>query len=134
MNTYLLALGWWNFVGSFLMIGFFNENFGRKMLNEWTKIFATEFKLDYWSKFWLAWAIGLNIFFGLINIYAAHWNYPEVMAFLARFDVVAYCLFVLLAIWGIKAKKTGSGIYSAFIIFGAWICWGIYALVNNQAS
>jgi len=128
MDTYLLVLGWWNFVGSIMMLGFFNEQFGKKMLNEWTKIFSTEFVLDYWGKFWLFWAIGLNIFFGLINIMAAKWGFNELKTFLIWSDIIAYLSFVALAIWGIKAKRTGAGIYSVFIIFGAWIVCGISVL------
>src|SRR5688572_5788424 len=126
MQNYLAALGWWNFAGSFFMLGFFDERFGKKVLNEWTMLFKQEFKLNYWSKFWLFWAIGLNIFFGLINICAARWDFKELSIFLTIADVVAYVLFVFLAIWGIKAKRTGSGIYSVFIIFGGWIAWGLY--------
>ena len=129
MNNYLLAIGWWNFAGSFMMIGFFHESFGKKMLNEWTKIFSTEFKLDYWSRFWLMWSIGLNIFFGLINIYAAKWGYVDVQKFLICSDILAYLLFVGLAIWGIKSKRTGADIYSVFVIFGVWIVWGLAVLI-----
>ncbi len=128
MNTYLLSLGWWNLTGSILMIGFFNEAFGKKVLNEWTKIFSTEFALDYWGKFWLMWSIGLNIFFALMNILAVSWGYPEVKRFLIGFDIVAYLLFIGLAIWGMKAKRTGEGIYYAFLIFGTWIIWGLWVI------
>ncbi len=125
MDNYLLALGWWNFLGSILMLGFFHQPFGKKMLNEWTKIFSTEFVLDYWGKFWLAWATGLNIFFGLVNIYAVKWGYVEVKEFLIVFDIIAYSLFIGLALWGMKAKRTGPGIYSALLIFLFWIGWGV---------
>jgi hypothetical protein len=130
MNTYLLALGWWNLVGCFLMFGFFNEAFGNKMLNEWTKIFVKEYKLDHWSRFWMFWAIGLNIFFAVTNIMAADWNYPEVKQFLIGSDIVAYTLFLGLALWGINAGKCASGIYSVIVIFMIWISWGVYALFN----
>ncbi len=128
MDKYLLSIGWWNFIGSLTMLGFFNEWFGKKMLNEWTKMFVTEFKLDYWGKLWLMWAIGLNIFFGLINILAVKWGYNEVKIFLIWFDIFAYLLFVGLAIWGIIVKRCGTGIYSAFLIFGVWIIWGFLAV------
>ena len=129
MDKYLLAIGWWNFIGSLLMLGFFYEPFGKKILNEWTKMFITEFKLDYWSKLWLMWAVGLNIFFGIINIMAVKWGFNEVKIFLIWFDICAYLLFVGLAIWGIKAKRCGSGIYSAFLIFAVWIIWGFLAVI-----
>jgi hypothetical protein len=51
MNTYLLAIGWWNLVGSILMLGLFNEWFGKKIFNEWSKIISTEYKLDYWDEY-----------------------------------------------------------------------------------
>lgn len=72
MENYLIAIGMWNLVGSFMMIVFFYEPFGKKILNEWTKIFTIEFKLDYWSKFWLGWAIGLNIFLEQSTLWQHH--------------------------------------------------------------
>jgi len=54
MNNFLLAIGWWNFAGSIIMLGFFNDSFAKKMMNEWTKIFKDEFRLDFWGKFWMA--------------------------------------------------------------------------------
>lgn len=128
MDTYLLSLGWWNFAGSILMIGFFYQSFGKKMLNDWTKIFNTEFVLDYWGKFWLTWSIGLGIFFGLVNIYAAKLNYVEVKEFLIWFDVVAYIFLMGLSLSQIKAKRTSSGIYAALLVFAFWILWGVWAL------
>ena len=128
MNNYLLAIGWWNFVGSIMMLGFFNQSFGKKMLNDWCKIFVTEFKLDYWSKLWLFWAVGLNIFFGAINIVSVKWGYEEVKRFLILFDVGVYVLFVVLSIWGIVVKRLAAGIYAAFAIFLVWIIWGVWAL------
>ena len=73
MNTYLLAIGWWNLVGSIVMLGFLYQSFGQKMLNEWTLMFKDKFILDYWGKLWFVWAAGLNIFFGLVNIMAVKW-------------------------------------------------------------
>lgn len=124
MDTYLLAIGWWNFAGSIMMLGFIYEPFGQKVLNEWTLMFKDKFTLDYWGKLWCFWASGLNIFFGLINILAVKWGYNDVKTFLIWFDIIAYLIFVGLVIWGLKAGRLGSGGYSAFVIFGVWIIWG----------
>lgn len=129
MNTFLLSLGWWNFIGSIMMLGMLYEPFGKKMLNEWTRIFKDDFVLDYWGKLWLFWAAGLNIFFGLINILAVKWDYENVKEFLVYSDLLAYLIFIGLAAWGITAKRLGSGAYSVFIIFSFWIGWGIYSLL-----
>lgn len=128
MDTYLLSLGWWNFTGSILMIGFFYQSLGKKILNDWTKILNTEFVLDYWGKFWLTWSIGLGIFFGLVNIYAAKLNYVEVKEFLIWLDVVAYIFLMGLSLSQIKAKRTSSGIYVALLVFAFWISWGVWSL------
>jgi hypothetical protein len=129
MDTFLLSLGWWNFGGSITMLFFLNEKFGNKILNEWTKIFATEFKLDYWGKLWLVWAAGINIFFGLINILSVKWGYIEVKEFLIYCDLVAYFILFSLAVWGWQCKRMGSGVYSVFIVFMGWMVWGIYSLI-----
>lgn len=131
MNYYLLALGWWNLVGSLMMIGLFNESFGKKLMNDWTKIFVTEFKLDYWGKFFMGWAIGLNIFFGLINIYAAGLDVESLKRFIICFDMGAYLIFIGLAVWGMITKHLGTGVYSVFVIFGVWLIWGLDAFIQG---
>ena len=129
MNTYLLAIGWWNFAGSIMMLGMLNERFGQKMLNEWCLMFKDKFILDYWGKLWFVWAVGLNIFFGLINIMAVKWNYEEVKMFLIGFDIIAYLIFVGLIAWGLKAGRLlRTGAYSAYFIFSVWIVWGCWVL------
>ncbi len=129
MDTYLLAIGWWNLVGSILMLGLFSESFGKKLFNEWSKIISTEYKLDYWGMFWLSWAIGTNIFFALTNILSVKWGYKDVKTFLIWFDIFAYLILISLAIWGIKAKRTGTGIYVGLIIFMSWVIWGFLVVV-----
>ncbi len=129
MDNYLLALGWWNLIGSVTMLGFLNESFGKNMLNKWTKIFKKEFTLDHWSRFWLLWAISLNIFFALINIFSVKWGYAEVKIFLVYSDIIAYLGFMILSIWGLKNGKCDTGIYSVFFIFSIWITWGILVII-----
>lgn len=126
MDTYLLSLGWWNFAGSILMIGFFYQSFGKKMLNDWTKIFNTEFVLDYWGKFWLTWSIGLGIFFGLVNIYAAKLNYVEVKEFLIWFDVVAYIFLMGLSLSQLKRNEPVREFMRRcwFLLFGFYGAFG----------
>ncbi|HLP14397.1 MAG TPA: hypothetical protein VK177_20880 [Flavobacteriales bacterium] len=133
MDNFLLTVGWWNFGGSILMLFFLYEPIGNAVLVSSTKIFNTPFKLDYWTKLWLGWAAGINVFFGLINVMAVKWGYIEPKVFLIWADIIAYCIFVLLAIWGHVAGRMGSGIYSVYIIFAGWITWGIYCLWLNSA-
>jgi hypothetical protein len=128
MKFFLLSVGWWNFAGSLLMIGFFHEGFGRKILNDWTKIFRQTFTLDYWSRLWLFWAVLFNVFFGLINIMAVEWNYPDVMRFLVVGDILGYGCFYMLAVRAFLRKQLGAGAYSVFIIFTGWLVWGISTL------
>jgi hypothetical protein len=129
MNTYLLAIGWWNFAGSIMMLGFLYQPFGQKMLNEWISMFKDKFVLDYWGKLWFVWAAGLNIFFGLVNIMAVKWGYTDVQTFLIWFDIIAYLIFVGLVIWGLKVGRLlRSGAYSAFFIFSIWIIWGYWVV------
>jgi len=129
MNAFLTAIGWWNFLGSFIMVGMLNESFGKKLLNEWTQIFKENFTLNYWGKLWLFWAAGLNVFFGLVNIMSVQWEYNEIKEFLVYSDLIAYLIFFSLTIWGLKAGRLGSGVYSVFIIFAFWICWGLWVII-----
>jgi hypothetical protein len=131
MDAYLLSIGWWNFFGSFLMLFFLHEPFGQKMLNEWTKIYCEKFTVNYWVRLWLFWAAGINVFFGLVNVMAVKWGYPEIKLFLTRCDIVAYTLFFMLAIWGYAKGKLGDGAWSVFVIFSGWIGWGIYVLYQG---
>ena len=129
MNNYLLAIGWWNFVGSLMMFTMIFQPIGKKILNEWCLLFKPEFVLDYWGKLWFFWACGLNVFFGLINIMAVKWGHNDVNIFLIWTDIISYCIFTCLAIWGLKSGKMGSGVYTAFVIFAVWITWGVWSVI-----
>ena len=128
MKTFIFVLGLWNFLGSFLMLGFLSEAFGRRVLNEWTKIFANEFTLDYWSRLWLFWAAGMNIFFGLVNIMASVWEFFPLFRFLVVSDLVAYAILFALALRAHQRGQFGSGGYSVLVIFSGWLLWGISTL------
>lgn len=129
MNEFLIALGIWNFFGTVLLFFCLNLDFGKKVLNEWTKIFSKEFKLDYWSKFWMAWALGLNMFFAVVNIMAADAAAIELKVIIVLFDLLVYAAFILLAIWGKRSGNCGTGIYSAIAIFFVWIIWGVFTFM-----
>lgn len=128
MDTFLLALGWWNFVGSIMMLFMVYQPFGHNVLVVWTRIFRDDFVLNYWGKLWLLWAAGINIFFGLMHIMAVKWGYLDVKLFLIKMDIAIYAIFVLLVIWGISAKRMGSGVYSVFVVFLVWLTWAILSL------
>ena len=128
MDIYLLSVGWWNFIGSIIMMGMIYQPFGQKMLIEWTRIFKEDFVLNYWGKLWLFWASGLNILFGLLNIMAVKWAYHDVKLFMIWMDLCSYLTFVMLTIWGLKAGKLGPGVYSVFVIFATWIVCGYLAI------
>lgn len=125
MNTYLLSVGWWNLIGSFLMLGFLNTVFANKVLVTWTGIFKKELTSNYYTKLFIGWAVGLNIIFALINIMAAKWNFIELKSFMIWVDIISYILFIGLTFWGIITKNCSSGIYVAILIFGVWIGWGL---------
>jgi len=130
MNSFLLAVGWWNFGGSLIMLFALNQKFGKKLFNDWTKIFKEEFTLDYWGKFWLFWAAGLNVFFGLVNVLSVKWGYEEIKYFLVYSDIFSYTVFLGLGIWGLVSGRCAGGIYSVFVIFLFWLSWACYALMN----
>ena len=129
MNEFLISLGIWNFFGTVLLFFCFIQDFGKKVLNDWTKIFTKEFKLDYWSKFWMAWALGLNLFYAVVNIMSADAADIELKVVIILFDILAYITFLGLAIWGKRSGNCGSGIYSVIVIFSIWITWGIFTFM-----
>lgn len=130
MDTYLLSVGWWNFIGSMMMMVMLYQPFGQKLLVDWTKIFKDNFVLDYWGRLWLFWASGLNILFGLINIMAVKWGYTDVKSFIIWMDLASYLTFTCLSIWGLIAGRLGSGVYSVFAIFGMWMIWGYISVTS----
>lgn len=130
MDTYLTSIGWWNFIGSLLMLGMFNENFAKNMLYGWTKLFTIEIKIDFWFRFWMGWAIGLNIFYGAINILCVRWNVTEMKQVVIGFDVFAYGMFLFLLFRGFRSGIMGKeGFYSTLCIFSTWFIWGICSLL-----
>jgi len=134
MYTYLLSLGLWNFFGSIVMLGLINDNFGHNMFVKWTKIFKEDYKLNNYGRIWCAWAAGINIFFGAVNVMAWKWQFEPLGKFLIYTDLLAYSIFTILAVRGLIQKSVGSGIYSVLVIFLGWIVWGVWVLMNLGAN
>ena len=128
MELYLKAIGWWNLIGALLMFVFLSESMANKVLVEWSAIFTEKYTVTFYGKFWLVLAIGLNIFYALMNIMAGRWELSNVSSFIIWLDVIAYFSVLSMAVWGLATGKCGPGIYVGFMIFGIWILWGIYAL------
>ena len=128
MDLYLKNVGYWNLIGSLLMFLFFSRALGNRILVNWSQIFRERYELNYYSKLWLLWAIGLNLFFAIINILAAWWSFEELKLFLIRADVIIYLIFIGLTVRGLVIKQLGAGAYVALIIFAAWSFWGIATL------
>jgi len=128
MDLYLKAIGWWNLIGSLLMFFLLSESIANKVLIEWSAIFTEKYTATFYVKFWLVFAIGLNIFYGLVNIMAGYWEYDNIRSCIIWVDVIAYIGVLSVAIWGLVAGKCGLGILVGFLIFSVWILWGIYVL------
>ena len=124
MDSYLLILGLWNIIGCLVMFAFIKDSNANKLLVEWSQIFTEKYSTGYYGKLWLIWAIGVNIFFALINIMCIYWNILEIKEFVIWADIIIYILFILLSIIGLKSGKLGKGIYIGFLIFITWILWG----------
>ena len=129
MSLYLQSLGWWNLVGSVLIFFFLNEKIGNAILVKWGGLFKEEFTHNFYSRLWICWAAGMNIFFALVNIYSPIWNVQELMNFIVYFDIISYSIFVFLVIRTLVNKTAGVGMYLALLIFLVWIGWGISTLL-----
>ncbi len=130
MENFLISIGWWNFIGSIFMLSLLNESLGKLVLNDWTKIFIEEYKVSYWSKLWLVWLIGLNIFYGLINVYVVKWGNYDFKYFVTYFDFFAYLFFLFLTFKLHFSRKCGIGVYIVFAIFIFWASWAVYVIQN----
>ena len=103
------------------------------MLVIWTKIFREDYNLNSYGRLWCAWAAGINIFFGAVNIMAWKWQFEPLGKFLLYVDLAAYLFFMLLAIRAMVWGTSGSGIYSVLVIFSVWIGWGLSVLINTES-
>jgi hypothetical protein len=129
MDIFLQSVGYWNLIGSIFLLVFLKESSGEKILVQWAKIFKEPYKLGYYGRFWLLWAAGLNVFFSLINIMAAHWDLLEMKEFLVITDIIIYLVFIGLGILGYISKKCDVGVFVGLVIFGFWAIWGTWVLV-----
>ena len=129
MNHFLIGLGLWNLIGACFMFLLLNKKFGNDFLVKWSQIFKEPYSLNYYGKFWLCWAIGINLFYGFINCWAVKWDYIHVKTDLIFFNLIIYFIILAILIYGlIKSNKLGPGAYIAGVIWAFFIGWGIYVL------
>ena len=131
MYTFLLVVGAWNFGGSLMMLGFVNEKFAHNVLVKWSGIFKETYTVNAYGRMWFIWAASLNVFFGLLDMLAWHWQFDPLGVCLSLMTLSAYLVVLILSIVALIRKKAGPGIYFTIALFTAWIVWGVYGLLTH---
>ena len=127
-NYFLLAMGYWNLIGSIALYLMLNEAIADTILRQWTEIITQPYQIDKYNSLWLLWAATTNTFFSAINIFAAEWE-SATQATVIGGDVFVYGIFLLSSIAALKQETYGRGLYITLVLKVFWIFWAIYALL-----
>lgn len=129
MEAFLVAIGWYNAAGGFVLFTLLSPRLGQKVLGEWCRIIATPYTLGDHGRLFVWWAAVTNIFFGAVNVLAAGWE-PEAQRAVAWLDLGVYVPFLGLAVGALRSPRYGWGVWSCIPLFGGWIAWNLSVLLG----
>ena len=127
METFLLAVGYWNLIGSLVLYLMLKPTLADKILRLWTGIIAQPYEIGKYGALWLLWAATTNTFLGVINIFAAQWEFTS-QTIIIYADLFVYGVFLISAIAALKNVNYGKGHFLNILLFLLWILWATYSL------
>lgn len=132
-NYFLLAIGYWNLIGSIVLYLMLNPAIADKLLRQWIEITTFSPDLGKYGSIWLLWAATTNTFFSVINIYAVHWSTSSKVTVIWG-DSFVYCIFLLPMIVVFNNENYGRGLYVSILLSIFWILWAVYSLFTIQSA
>jgi hypothetical protein len=126
-NYFLLAVGYWNLVGSIALYLMLNEAIADKLLRQWTKIITQPNEIGKYGSLWLVWAATTNTFFSVVNVFAVSWEQASQVTVICG-DLFVYGILLLSMIVALNNKNYGRGVYIAILLSIFWMLWAGYSL------
>ncbi|NJP10364.1 MAG: hypothetical protein HC866_13550 [Leptolyngbyaceae cyanobacterium RU_5_1] len=126
-NYFLLAIGYWNLIGSIVLYLMLNEAIADKILRQWIEIITVPYDVGKYGSLWLVWAASTNTFFSVINVLAVHWARTSQVVVVCG-DLFVYGIFLLSIIVVLNDKNYGRGLYVSIFLTIFWMLWAIYSL------
>lgn len=126
-SYFLLAIGYWNLIGSIILYLMLNPAIADKVLRQWIEIITIPYDVGKHGSLWLVWAASTNIFFSIVNIAAAHWEETSQRTVIWG-DLFVYGILLLSMIAVFNHENYGKGLYVSIFLGIFWILWAGYSL------
>ena len=128
MESYFLYfVGYWNLLGSIVLYLMVNEAIADRVLRQWTEIIAHSYSVGKYGTMWLWWAATTNLFFGLVNIFAAAWE-PSAKTVILYGDLFVYGILLVPALAALQDESYSKGLFINILLGIFWILWALYLL------
>lgn len=126
-NYFLLAIGYWNLIGSIVLYLMLNPAIADKILRQWTEIVTVPYDVGRYGSLWLVWAASTNTFFSVMNILTIRWAHTSQIAVICG-DLFVYSVLLLSMTVVLNNENYGRGLYVSIFFSIFWIVWAICAL------
>ena len=129
MGNFLLWIGLYNLLGSFILMAFHFEKIGDTLLRKWTEIINIPYTHGNFGRMWLWWTASANLFIGLVMLLATRWSL-DIQKEITILVLIVYIIMYIVMLLGGKKPKFGRGIYITHALWMAQIAWGIWVILS----
>lgn len=126
-NYFLLAIGYWNLIGSVVLYFMLNPAIADTILRQWIEIITVPYEVGKYGSLWLVWAASTNTFFSVMNVFAVHSAHASQIVVICG-DLFVYGILLLSMLAVFNNKSYGRGLYVSICLSIFWMLWAIYAL------
>jgi len=108
--TFLLAIGYWNLIGSIALYLMLYPAIADKVLRQWLEVITVPYDVGKYGSLWFIWTASTNTFFSVMNILAARWTHPSQIVVICG-DLFVYSVFLLFIVIFINNENYSRGLY-----------------------
>lgn len=132
METFLLGIGWYNLLGSFILLAMVRPGLADLVFTRLTEIGRVPHQAGPFGAIWIWWAGVTNLFLGVVMVRATAWP-SEVQGEVALGALGVYALMELglIAAHARGRMPLGRGVWVTHGLWLGQLGWGVAAFVHG---
>jgi hypothetical protein len=131
MRSFLLYIGAYNALGSFVLLVFLSQRRAELVLGKWLQVLGQPYDHGAHGPMWILWSMMTNLGVGAAMVLASRWPAGAEQRDIALVALGVYAIGVFVALAGMRSPRYRvSGLVACVVLWVAQLGWGAYAVAT----
>jgi hypothetical protein len=131
VRTFLLYIGAYNALGSFVLLAFLSQRRAQLVLGKWLQVLGQPYDHGAHGPMWILWSMMTNLGLGAAMVLASRWPSEVAQRDITIVALGVYAIGVIVALAAMRSPRYRvSGLVACVVLWLAQIGWGAYAVAT----